>query len=270
MFDSPDANLSPTISPASTPLSGSTDCLKVIAACNPLLGVNSMPSSLNPSPAISTCDMKETELDTTEESDSIKNHDVVTINEQEVLVLQTYPNQGRERKQGLQERPMSVALPMKVEANENVIEDKSKSDNDLLKDDAPVWIHRQQPRLQKRHSDGALRHHLIGRTSSSVSCTSGTTGTSVASLDTSKDSLIDSGVSGDTADNSPSNTLKKTENTNNFRHLSLEERLVFDEVVASGFKEEKKMIGEEHMEDKPKSKKKFKDVVKYMFSKSKR
>ncbi|XP_028512512.1 uncharacterized protein LOC110231235 isoform X3 [Exaiptasia diaphana] len=280
-FDSSDTNLSPTISPASTPISGSTDGLKVIAACNPCLQANSMPASLNPSPAISTSEIIETVagIYSKEESESIKNHDVVTINEQEMLVLQTYPNQGspyarRERKQGIQERPISVALPMKGELNENIVsEDKSKSDNDLLKDDAPVWIHRQQPRLQKRHSDGALRHHLFGRTPSSVSCTSGTTGTSIGSLDTSKDSLIDSGVSGDITENSPINTLKKNENTNNFRHLSVEERLVFDEVIASGFKgaSEKKMESEEQLDEKPlKSKKKFKDVVKYMFSKSKR
>lgn len=259
-------------------MSGSTDGLKVISCKSTLQAVSDgLASCLNPSPAISTSEISETGLEESEENNT---HNVTTINEQEELVLQEFPSQGspyarrqNERKRGVQERPFSVALPMKDESNtENTIEEKSKSDNDILKGDdlTPVWVHRQVPRLQKRHSDGALRHHLIRRKSSSISCASGMTGTSMGSLDTSKDSLIDSGVSG-TSDNSPTNTLNKTVsgNLNNFKQLSEEEKLVFDDVIASGFKKgEKKAKSEDQLEEKTKSKKKLKKVFKNMFSKS--
>ncbi|KAK3715074.1 hypothetical protein QZH41_012131, partial [Actinostola sp. cb2023] len=242
-------NVSPTISPVpsndSTPMSGSTDALKAIA-CNPSMeGDEGHPSSPSPSPAISTTEIVESVLETTEASESAT-HDVVTIEEQEDFVLQTFPDKGSpytrhrqvQRKNGVQERPLSVALPMKdqTDSSENTLEDKSKSDNDILNsEDTAIWIQR-RPHLQQQHSDGAVRHGALRRKSSTLSSdrTSGTTGTSIGSLDTSKDSLIDSIVSGDTTDDSPSNTLRKTanpsRNMNDFTQLSIEERLGFDEV----------------------------------------
>jgi hypothetical protein len=290
------------------------DTQRIVACCNPLVsGENSdeTPTSPFPSPALSTDDIMEAglEVDRTNESENVT-HDVTTIKETEELTLPSFPDEGspymthrntRRKRGAYQMRPASVALPMKesnMEEKEGAVGDKSHSDNDLLaasgsktrelQCEAPesIWVPRQRPGLQKRSSSDGVRQQYVNRRLSNLSCERVLgSSTSRGSLDTSNDSLIDSGVSG-TPDNSPTNTLNKnanrrlsstekaSQNMEKFKQLSLEERLGFEEIIASGFGENQRKLRSEEDLDKLRegatSKKKFKDVVKQIFSKKKR
>lgn len=305
---------SPTISPSlSLENTKISDESQRIVACNPLVsGENSdvFPTSPLPSPAFSADDISGPEMDKSNDSENVT-RDVTTINETEELVLPNFPEEGSpymthrniRRKHAIQQvRPVSVALPLREASTEEKgadAEDKSQSDNNLLTSsrntsresecDAPesIWIHRERPRLQKRSTSDGVRQQYLNRKLSNASSDHmlGSPSTSRGSLDKSKDSLIDSGVSG-TPDNSPANTLNKNtakrvpltdktlQNMEKFKQLSLEERMDFEEMIASGFGENQRKLKSEEELDKlregAQGKKKFKDVVKHIFTKKKR
>ncbi|XP_031572177.1 uncharacterized protein LOC116306291 isoform X3 [Actinia tenebrosa] len=302
--ESTSPTISPSVSLENTKISDDT---QRIVACNPLVsGENSEGcyTSPLPSPVFSTDNISGQETD-------MATSDVTTIKETEELTLPTFPDDGSpymthrniRRKHAIQEtRPCSVALPLRESSTEETgtdAADKSQSDNNLLTSsknktrgsecDAPenIWVPRQRPGLQKRSSSDGVRQQYLRRKVSNTSSDHnlGSTSTSRGSLDKSKDSLIDSGVSG-TPDYSPANTLSKNmtktlpindktlQNMEKFKQLSLEERLGFEEIIASGFGENQRKLKSDEELDKlregAKSKKKFKDVVKQIFSKKKR
>lgn len=308
--ESTSPTISPSISLENTKLSEES---QKVVACNPLISgehSDGAPTSPLPSPAFSTDDISAPEMDKSNDSGNVT-RDVTTIKETEELILPNFPDEGSpymthrniRRKHAVQEtRPISVALPLKetsTKEEETDSGEKSQSDNDLLNStknttlgsecDPPegIWVHRERPRLQKRSSSDGVRQQYLYRKMSNASSvhTLGSASTSRGSLDKSKDSLIDSGVSG-TPDISPANTLNKNmakrlpltdktlQNMEKFKQLSLEERMEFEEMIASGFDANQRKLKSEEELDKlregAKSKKKFKDVVKQIFTKKKR